>query len=226
MLKRVPPKKTSRKSPKKSGKAKKNSPKKKPAKLLAAKAAKKNVIEGEVDGERRAAALRVEGPEGLNLEEKLKSLEEILKQCAEQKVEEHEVQRFLGRIFSASKACGFLLGTSHAIFKREHDHIRLLEASLDESNLDRKKKRELLDRLLSLALPGGLDTSVLEQSSNGQSWVPANNSDPESEGELKIDTSTITDNLVVEEAMTQTDARSNTMSCSGKNGILLWTNYS
>ena len=221
-MKRASPKKPSRKSPKKSGKAKKkSSPKKKPATSLAKKAAKKNVIEGEVEGERKEEALRVEDARGLNLEEKLKSLEEVLRQCAEQKVEEHEVQRFLGRVFAASKACGFLLGTSHAIFKSEHDHIRLLEASLNESNLDGNKKKKLLDRLLSLALPRGLDTSLLEQSRNGHSWVPIHHSDSESEGELKIDTSTITDNLVVEEAMTQTDARPSTTNGLGKNGILL-----
>ena len=175
--------------------------------------------EGEVQDDQKAAALKIEGPKNLDLEGKIQTLENILQQCAIQKVEEHEIQRFLGRIFAAAKTSGFLLGVDHAIFKSEHDHIRLLEASLNESNLDRKEKRILLDRLLSLALPKGLNTDLLEQSTNGQSWVPANDSDIESDGELKIDTSTITDNLIVEEATTQTDVQPESQNCLGKNGI-------
>ena len=210
-----------RKSPKKNGKAKRKAlPKKRPAKSLATKAAKKNVVEGEVQGSRKETALKIGGPKELNLNGKIKSLEEILQQCKQQKVEEHEVQRFLGRIFAAAKACGFLVGTSHAIFKSEPDHIRLLEASLNESNLDRKDKKKLLDRLLSLALPRGLDTGLLEQSRNGISWIPRESSSSESEGELKIDTSTITNSLIVEEAATQTATSMDSKSRLGKNGML------
>ena len=220
---KVAKKAAKKKSPKKASPAKKKaSPKKKPAKKLAQKAMKKNVIEGEVQGERLEKALRVEGPKDLNLEEKIKSLEQILTQCAEQKVEEHEIQRFLGRICTAAKSCGFLMGMSHAIFKREHDHIRLLEASLNESNLDFKDKKKLLDKLLSLALPKGLDTSVLEQSKNGNSWIPKDDpSDSMSEGELKIDTSTLTDTLIVEEATTQTAMTAAQNNHFGKIGMLL-----
>ena len=96
--------------------------------------------EGEVSGLKKKEALKIEGPKDLNLEEKIKSLEKILHQCAIQKVDEHEIQRFLGRIFAAAKASGFFIGTSHAIFKGEANHIRLLEASLNESQLDRKEK--------------------------------------------------------------------------------------
>ena len=174
---------------------------------------------GDVQGDQKTAALKIEGPKNLDLEGKIQVLENILQQCAIQKVEEHEIQRFLGRIFTAARTSGFLLGVDHAIFKSEHDHIRLLEASLNESNLDRKEKRVLLDRLLSLALPKGLNTNLLEQSTNGQSWVPANDSDVESEGELKIDMSTITDNLMVDEATTQTDEKQESQNCLGKNGI-------
>ena len=165
------------------------------------------------------AALKIAGPKNLDLEGKIQALENILQQCAIQKVDEHEIQRFLGRIFAAAKTSGFLMGVDHAIFKSERDHIRLLEASLNESNLDRKEKRILLDRLLSLALPKGLDTDLLEQSGNGQSWVPADDSDVESEKELKIDTSTITDNLIVEEATTQTNEEPESSNCLGKIGI-------
>ena len=119
----------------------------------------------------------IEGTEEADLEGKLKHLENVLQECMTQKVPEDQVQRFLARIINLSKRSGFLVGVDHAIFKTGENHIRLLEASLNESNLSWTKKKELLDNLLKMALPQGLNAEVLAQSRNGLSWVPCNSSD-------------------------------------------------
>ena len=116
----------------------------------------------------------------------------------------------------AAKSSGFLIGTSHAIFKKEPDHIRLLEASLNESTLGMIEKKKLMDRLLSVALPSGLD-----QSKNGLSWEPKeSSSSDESDGDLKIHVGTETDTQVVEEATTQTENALDATDNLGKIGIL------
>ena len=164
--------------------------------------------------ERKMLALRVEGPSEMDLEGKLSILKNTLQQCATQNIPENEIQRFLGRIFMAAKSAGFMVGVSHAIFKKDRDHIRLLEASLNESTMGHIEKKKLVDRLLSVALPSGLN-----QSTNGLSWTRDESSSSDESEKLFIHTATETDSQVVEEATTQTEATNNRTGSSGKIGI-------
>ena len=177
---------------------------------MARQASKKNVKEGEVSKSQEAKALAIPNMDGLDLEAKLLSLKKVLTACQTQKVAEHEVQRFLARILALSKKCGFLTGVDHAIFKAENNHIRLLEASLNESTLSNKQKKNLLDKLLKLALPMQLAAEALEQSSNGLSWLPKTKlvfkSDSSSEEEVEYeDRGMMTNTLKKKNEIIQTD---------------------
>ena len=204
-----------KKSSKKKAAQKKKSPKKpaakkvSPRKTLAKQAHKKGVNEGDMSEAKKSEALRIPKMDGLDLEAKLQSLKKILKSCRTQQVPEHEIQRFLARILSMSKKCGFLLGVDHAIFKEERDHIRLLEASLNQSSLSEEKKKNLVNNLLKLALPEQLRVEMLEQSRNGLSWVPKTRlifDTDSSEEEIEVqDRSVMTDTLVKKNERVQTE---------------------
>ena len=210
-LKAGPSKDTKKKTPqKKKGQKKTQKKKTPPRKILAKQASKKNVKNGDISESQESKALTIQNVGDLDLEAKLLSLKKVMKACETQKVAEHEVQRFLARILALSKECGFLTGVDHAIFKSENNHIRLLEASLNESNLSSKQKKELLDKLLKLALPMRLATEALEQSPNGLSWLPKTRlvfqSDSSSEEEVEVqDRGMMTNTLKRKNETSQTD---------------------
>ena len=174
-----------------------------PKTLLAKQAKKKGVHDGDLYEDQIANALKIGNTDSLDLEGKIKFLEEVFNQCQLQKIPEHQVQRFIARIFSACKSCGFLVGMSHSIFKKEPTHIRVLEADLNETHLSWSQKKELLDKLLCVALPRGLDTEVLNQSKHGQSWTPVYESLSEEEVEL-MDKSVMTEKTLVQDNESQT----------------------
>ena len=173
-----------------------------PNKILAKQAKKKGVQNGDLSEDQIANALKIGNTASLDLEGKIKYLEEVFNQCQVQNIPEHQVQRFISRIFAACKSCGFLVGMSHSIFKKEPTHIRVLEANLNETNLTWSQKKELLDKLLCVALPRGLDTEVLDQSRNGLSWVP-NHTLSEEEMEIS-DKSIMTEKVPVQDNTSQT----------------------
>ena len=171
------------------------SPMRKSVKKLARTASKKNVLEGEVDGARKEKALCIE-EEDLNLEQNLKHFQMILEECKKQEIPEHEVQRFLSKILATVKEAGFLVGVDTAVFKFESDHIRVLEASLNGSKMDWSVKKRLLDNLLNLALPEGLNTELLDQSREGMSWVLRNDLIPTESRATNTDNPKMVDKMV------------------------------
>ena len=168
-----------------------------------------------------ANALKIGNTDSLDLEGKLKYLEEVFNQCQVQKIPEHQVQRFIARIFSACKSCGFLVGMSHSIFKKEPTHIRVLEANLNETHLSWSQKKELLDKLLCVALPRGLDTEVLDQSRNGLSWTPIY--DPASDSDIElIDKSVMTTKVPVKNSEAQTSPNQSTSEAEQEQSGTVW----
>ena len=158
------------KSPKKGGNRKKKaSPSKKAAKALAKNAMKKNVQEGSLSESRNENALKLQCQD---LEVGLEVLKDIMSQCQAQDLPDDEVQRFLARILNSAKSFGFLTGVDAAVFKMEKNHIQVLEASLNASKLSLETKKTALSNLLNIALPEGLDVSLLDHSREGNTWTP------------------------------------------------------
>lgn len=154
-------------------KARKAIKKRKPQKALAKKAAKRGDRKSEKSMQKHAEKAAVIDSEkfGDEMETELTRFGTVVEEWKKKGVEEENIQRFAARTLIQLQKLDVFCAVDTAIFKKEIDHVRLLELECgpinSDSGLSRSELKNRSNKLLSIVA----NTENLDQTKEGTAWT-------------------------------------------------------